>query len=116
MRQLSALIAVLALTGSAAAAQRAQQLTDSEGLSIRISREITARFDKANVREVLQALGEHAGIDVRFEEGLEIDRTTNIRFEKANVADAFTLVLRGAELGFRVIDDKTLLIVKSVQK
>ena len=91
------------------------QRTQLRETTLGTAKPITARFTNAPARDVLQFLGKHASVDVRF--GDEITATTpiNVYAHEADAADLFNFVLDAANLTVTILDDKTLLIEAKVR-
>jgi hypothetical protein len=111
MRFLTVSIVLMALA-SAAAQQPGEQtsLGDSEGATLRIEMSFTGRFTNASARDVLSFVGDHAGIEVRFAEGVKPSAPITLKLEAVPVVEVFKTVLKAADLGFKVLDERTILI------
>ncbi len=68
------------------------------------------KFNQSNLRDILNTIGEAADVNVTFERDFQ-ERTYSVQLEKGTLADALQQILSSTGNFFKVINQRTILII-----
>ena len=70
-----------------------------------------ARFNQANLRDVINTLAEAAGIQVQYERDFQ-DRTVNFTLDRVTLGEALQQVLTNSGNFYKVVNQRTILVIQ----
>lgn len=90
--------------------------SEVESVKLSESRPISLDFRDANLRTVLELITRNSGINFVIDKDLRSDMRTTIFLNQSRLDDALELLTSTSQLGYKVIDAKTVLIFPRTQE
>lgn len=100
---------LLAIKRQVQAAQREQQLRSSQG-GLAEQRPISLDFRDAGLRQVLDVVTRHSGLNFVLDKDIRQDLKVTIYLKQVRIEDALDLIVSTQQLSRKVLDDRTVLI------
>ena len=110
------LAGILAVVWLAVCAAFVAAQTDSPRLAPNIREPLSIKYVNSSLTDILRQVGQVAGIQIRFASDIDSSIKVTVSLDKVSIEQALDELVKLANLTYKVLDAKTVVVQRSDQK